>query len=45
MLQSTNDLKGRTIGATDGKIRHAQGMLVEEDSWIIHCLAADTRNE
>ena len=43
-LRSCKAVTGYHIEATDGGIGHVQGMLVDEDSWAIRYLVADTSN-
>ena len=43
-LRSYKEVTGYHIGATDGEIGHVQGMLVDEQSWAIRYLVANTSN-
>ena len=42
MLRSTNDLKGFTIGATDGDIGSVQTFYFDDQHWTIRYLVVDT---
>lgn len=43
-LRSCQAVLGDHLEASDGDIGHVQGMLVDEDSWTIRYLVADTSN-
>ncbi len=43
-LRSTGEVLGYHIQAVDGEIGHAEDFIVEDRSWIIRYLQADTRN-
>ena len=42
MLRSANDLKGLTIGATDGEIGSVQTFYFDDEHWTIRYLVVDT---
>jgi len=43
-LHSTADVHGYHIAATDGDIGHVEDFIVEDETWAIRYLVADTRN-
>lgn len=43
-LRSVSELGGYHLQATDDEIGHVDDMLVDEETWRIHCLVVDTRN-
>ena len=44
MQKSTKDLKGNTIGATDGDIGKVDDFYFDDEAWTIRYLVADTGN-
>jgi hypothetical protein len=43
-LRSTHDVTGHRIQATDGEMGHVEDFIVDDASWAIRYLIADTRN-
>ena len=43
-LQSTNDVAGYHIQASDGEIGHVEDFIIDEDTWAIRYLVVNTRN-
>jgi len=43
-LRSTKDVTGYAIQATDGEIGHVDDFLVDDESWVIRYMIADTGN-
>ena len=43
-LRSSKDLEGYRIHATDGEIGHVEGLLVDEKTWAIRYIVANTSN-
>ena len=43
-LQSTREVLGYRIAASDGEIGHVEDFIVEDDSWAIRYVVVDTRN-
>lgn len=43
-LRSCKAVLGYSIKASDGKIRHVRGLLVDEESWAIRYLVVSTSN-
>ena len=43
-LRSVSEVGGYHLQATDDEIGHVEDMLVDEETWRIHCVVVDTRN-
>jgi sporulation protein YlmC with PRC-barrel domain len=43
-LRSVSEVGGYHLQAADGEIGHVEDMLVDQETWRIHCLVVDTRN-
>jgi sporulation protein YlmC with PRC-barrel domain len=43
-LRSVSEVGGYHVQATDDEIGHIEDMLLDEETWRIHCLVVDTRN-
>jgi sporulation protein YlmC with PRC-barrel domain len=43
-LRSASEVGGYHLQAIDGEIGHVEDMLLDHETWRIHCLVVDTRN-
>ena len=43
-LQSSKDVTGHNIQATDGEIGHVEDFIIDDDNWAIRYLVLDTKN-
>ena len=43
-LRSTETITGYHLAATDGDIGHISGVVIDDESWVIHYVIVDTQN-